>query len=301
MRNATKIIHLSDLHFGGGEIQFMDFFNKRFLGYLNNRTRRRKKFPPSLRQKLLQQVLEEEWDYLLLSGDLTNFSLEREFLIARKGLEPLIQKGNVIAIPGNHDRYIYKAAKQDLMQKHFGDISPLCWKKIRSEGFFLKPLGKEILLVGLDMSVPRPHHSSRGRIFQESLDRCSKEISLIQHQYPIKIAMGHYPAWIPKEIHDGYLHQLTNKRGLQNFLLEHQFHAYLHGHVHKSWTFNPVENSNLVSVNSGGMCVYEKGEQGGYHQILIQDQKVQIQRVRLGDNIKKDVDNNPKNERNKSA
>ncbi|MGK0291489.1 MAG: 3',5'-cyclic AMP phosphodiesterase CpdA [bacterium] len=279
MHNEIKIIHLSDFHFGQTSLYLSDFFSKRITGYVNLKRHRSKHFPIGLKNKIIQKVEQTSYDYLFITGDLTNLARESEFAEARERLDPILKKGKTIIIPGNHDRYVRSAAKQDWIQEYFGDFFPLSWKTRKQEGnFFIQDLNQDIVLVGVDMAVPRTYFSARGKVNKKALEKCSRLLNKPEYKEKVKIAIGHYPIWVPKGIHDGVLHQLAGKLSMRKFLSNNQFSLYCHGHVHKSWIYkNP--NSSIINVNSGGSCRYDSGRWAGFHEILISSKNVHVKKV----------------------
>ena len=101
------IIHISDLHFHTYPQNFQECKSKRILGMGNLFFRRVRQYPLQRAKLLVEQILQMKWDHLVISGDLTQLSLEREFSLARETLAPLLKDPErVTIIPGNHDRYV---------------------------------------------------------------------------------------------------------------------------------------------------------------------------------------------------
>jgi 3',5'-cyclic AMP phosphodiesterase CpdA len=283
MNHPYRIIHLSDLHCGRERMGIKDVFNKRASGYLNYKFRRKKHFTPGLKQQIPDLLKNQTWDLLLISGDLTNLAYEREFEQARILLEPLLKKSRTLIIPGNHDRYIRGASRKNLINKYFGEFCPFTWQSRKTQPYHIQKLNDQVLLVALDMAVPRPYFSSRGKISSASLQQCLIELNQPEYKKMQKIGMGHYPIWIPGEIHEGYFHQLAGRKAMMQFLQEGDFDLYLHGHIHKSWQFQPLEEHKLISVNSGGCARYSEGEWAGFHRIEIHpDRKIKVENIQVG-------------------
>ena len=119
----STIIHISDLHFHSYPKKLSEFNAKRILGATNLLFRRAREFPLNRAELLVKKIQKMEWDHLVISGDITQLSLEREFSLARKVLDPLlIKKDRVTVIPGNHDRYVNELSGKDLFTKYFGEF-----------------------------------------------------------------------------------------------------------------------------------------------------------------------------------
>jgi len=280
MRKHPILIHVSDLHFGDQLMHFSHLqsahgvFSKRLLGLLNYRLFRSKSFLPAIRQTLLQQLETMEWDYLVISGDLTILALEKEFLAARKALDPIFQKGKVFLTAGNHDRYVSQAVRTDFLKRYFGDCFP--WNQAGTPKYY--ELTNRYVIYEIDQSLPRPPFSARGRV-QTDLKTVARHM---KQQYPKhkKIVFGHYPAFLPQGIKESFHHRLANQGQLQDFLLENDVDLYLHGHLHRSWAFSPSAPHNLVSVNSGGCCRHAEGKWAGFHRITLGETPL-VERIHL--------------------
>lgn len=281
MKQPITLVHASDLHF----TQAMDLktflrhnrfkLNKRQIGWLNFMLRRRHHFPEEIKQKIIKKISEIDYDYLIISGDLTTFSLKVEFENALARLDPLIRKGNVILVPGNHDRYI-KEKEGDSFTTFFGDR----WsnqEKIRRLQPGLFDIEETLLLLNLDMAVPRSMFSSRGKVSVD-LDKYKEYINGVSPERT-KIAIGHYPAFLPPKEFEGALHALSKRKIFERFLLDCDFQLYLHGHIHKSWHHKPLEDRSLIVINSGGCCRFEEGPSAGFHRITIRDREISVKRI----------------------
>ncbi len=287
MRNQITLLHVSDLHFSSDSIRIRDLLNpwgmlsKRSIGRLNYRLRRKNHFPKETRNRLIKRLESWYWDYLVISGDLTTLALEREFIEARDCLEPLIRKGTVILTAGNHDRYLPQVVKPDLIAKYFGDCFPFAPDLVSSGNMRFLELGEKAVLFELDMSVPRSWISSRGKI-RVSLKQYEKELSE-KYTDRLKIAVGHYPVFLPANEHEGYFHSLEGKDEIGRFLFDNRVGVYLHGHIHKTWSFKPKDSQVLVCVNSGGCCRHDTNARPGlgFHRLEINGDKVSVEKIDL--------------------
>ena len=284
MPKEITIIHISDLHFTNnqnlwrGFLENRQFFSKRHIGWLNYRLRRRHSFDPSIRDRLLEKLKSIHWDYLIVTGDITTIALKREFAEARKQMSPLIEQGSVLLTAGNHDRYVKNRSSIDPLQHYFSDCWPLNVQGQQGQLPRIYEIDQRAVVVELDMAVPRSVFSSRGKLRQE-LDPLRQQLKKLDKN-KLKIAIGHYPAYLPPNEHEGYFHRLSERSKLQGFLEELDFDFYLHGHIHKSWAFKPDETKSLICVNSGGCCRHDGDSRwGGFHKILFSEQESSIERI----------------------
>lgn len=99
--------HLTDPHLtspdGAG---LADLSNKRLLGYLSWRRRRRHLHRPEVLAALVADLRASAPAQIALTGDLTQIGLPAECEHARRWLEALAPPERVSLVPGNHDRYV---------------------------------------------------------------------------------------------------------------------------------------------------------------------------------------------------
>ena len=282
MLNKKIVIHISDLHFSDPTVHFHDLkekqtiFTKRYIGWLNHRLRRGQHFTEETRHRVIQTLLKMDWDYLVISGDLATLSLEQEFVHARKELAPLLKKGKVIITHGNHDRYVKEAVSTDLLATYFHDCFPFSNGQSGPGDIKFLEIGSQAVLVEIDTAIPRSLISSRGKVNV----RLEEYENLLSKQFAdkLKIAVSHYPAYLPPGQSEGYFHSLADKKQLRRFLIN-TVDLHLHGHVHKSWHFYPTEDKRLACINSGGCFRYRQGNWAGFHKITINNKDYEIEKI----------------------
>lgn len=235
-----RVLHLSDLHFGDDQLGLEllrregGLWGKRLLGLANRKFNRKRQFSAERRWALLEQCLALDFDYLILTGDLTHLSTSAEFLEARAALEPLLDKarGRVLLTAGNHDRYTRPAAAEQLLELHFGDCFPF-FQEQPGPHFLIDPEGW--MFVELPMSAPTGLHS-KGRV----QGRVEEYLELFDayKEHP-KVLYGHYPLVHPQGVREAFTHSLGGRSAWERLLKAPGVLGYLHGHMHQSWAFQP--------------------------------------------------------------
>ncbi|OGH04677.1 MAG: hypothetical protein A2600_02650 [Candidatus Lambdaproteobacteria bacterium RIFOXYD1_FULL_56_27] len=258
----VKVLHLSDLHFGDELLGWRwlagqgGLFSKASLGLLNHRYGGARKFDPVQREGLLQTLAKQDWDLLVVSGDLVHLGTQPEFLLARQLLEPLIQKGPVLLSAGNHDRYTPRA--KGLMEEIFADCFP-----------FDRPWGSPFegpegwLFQELPLSRPSGLWA-KGKLQPDWQDWL--EALKGQPDRP-KVVYGHYPLFYPPGTQESFGHKVWGQERLARSLTQAGVKAYLHGHLHQTWAFEPP-GQGLWSINAGGSLTQ------GYWSISLENQSV---------------------------
>lgn len=169
MLEVLRIAHVSDLHVlspHGFEWRRM-LFNKRITGYANLVLQRGRVF----RREYLAAVLEAaaaSADHLVVTGDITNLSLEREFDEARALLDRAARALEVTVVPGNHDVYLPSIHAQRRFPHHFGrflrsDLPELA-RDLPAGPFPCVKLRGPAAIVAVSSAVPRPPFVASGRV-----------------------------------------------------------------------------------------------------------------------------------------
>jgi 3',5'-cyclic AMP phosphodiesterase CpdA len=108
-----RIAHLSDLHLLDLEGAVpRRLFNKRVTGWVNLKLKRSHRHKPAPVLAAAVELKRMGVDHVVITGDLSNLALEREFdrvreLVDELGLDP----AHVSIVPGNHDAYTRGAVR----------------------------------------------------------------------------------------------------------------------------------------------------------------------------------------------
>src|SRR5262245_998312 len=110
-----RIAHISDLHFSKLTWNPSQLFSKRWLGNVNLLLARKHAFDAEGLTTLLPLFIDRKVDAVIVSGDLSSTSHEKEFLLAQEFLDVLQKEGfKVFTIPGSHDHYTKSAYREKL-------------------------------------------------------------------------------------------------------------------------------------------------------------------------------------------
>lgn len=169
-----RIAHVSDLHvLSPHGFEWREaLFNKRLTGYANLVRQRGRVY----RREYLAAVLAAaaaRADHLVVTGDVTNLSLEREFEEARALLDGAARSLEVTVVPGNHDVYLPRIHHERRFAHHFrpfmqGDLPSLALDLLAGPFPFVKLRGPAAL-IGLSSAVPRPPFVASGHLGEAQL------------------------------------------------------------------------------------------------------------------------------------
>lgn len=193
-----RVAHVSDLHvlspFGFEWRQA--FFNKRITGYANLVRQRGRVY----RREYLAMVLSaaaKEADHLVVTGDITNLSLEHEFEEARKLLEEASRSVEVTVVPGNHDVYLPSIHEKRRFSHHFGQFLrsdlPAFARDLHAGPFPCVKLRGEVAIVALSSAVPRPPFVASGRIGDEQLAALAGLLAHPEVVHRTPVVLVHHP------------------------------------------------------------------------------------------------------------
>ena len=260
MYNADvfRLVQLTDVHLGPMPPFAPRHWNvKRILGFINFRRRRWAFNDPALVNRLVDDVRQQSFDHITVTGDLTNIGMPAEFIQSHGWLLTLGAPADVTVIPGNHDVYTrlrtdpgierwraYMSARegQDVVQ---GLPAPL------ETGFpFVRTFGR-FALIALNSAVYMPPAVPAGRVGPEQIARFV-EISQYLHKAGfVRIVLIHHPPLPEHTTHRG----LRDASAFETALIDAGAELLIHGHNHRdmiSWRDTATGPLPMVGAAAAG-------------------------------------------------
>jgi 3',5'-cyclic AMP phosphodiesterase CpdA len=237
MNGVFRVAHLSDLHLTSLiDVKIRDLLNKRALGYLSWRLRRRREHAPPILDALRHDLSRLAPDHIVITGDLTHIGLPSEFQQVRQWLETLGSPTDVTIVPGNHDAYVrtpwedtfalwtpYMASDPGLQ---FGE------QQAPDRSFFPSVrLRGQVVLVGATSARPSAPFFATGSLGAAQMDRLGDLLDLTRRRGLFRILLIHHP---PVAAMVGWRKRLTDEAALRALLARHGVEMILHGHAHRS-------------------------------------------------------------------
>ncbi len=232
-----RIAHVSDLHVlshTGAEWRRI-LFNKRLTGYANLILRRGRVH----RREYLLAVLSAAAataDHLVVTGDITNLSLEHEFEEARTLLDEAAQRTEVTVVPGNHDVYLPSTARRRRFPHYFGrflnsDLPQLA-RDLPCGCFPCVKLRGGMAIIALSSGVPRPPFVAAGYIGHAQLEAFESVLAHPEVRRRTPVVLVHHPPVDARpriaQLHDG----LVDADALRIHLARLSRGLVLFGHLH---------------------------------------------------------------------
>ncbi len=229
-----RLCHLSDLHLPlPGPVPRRALVGKRVLGWANLRLRRSDTHRLEPFTELLDAVAAEGADLVLITGDLTNLSLESEFAeVGRLLRERGLSVARTLILPGNHDRYTPLADLGEAFERGMRSWLPAGFRRER-DWPLVRQVGDAIVF-GLDTAVWRGPHRAAGRLDPRQLERLADALRRLPVDGPWPVIAMHHP---PFELEGAFARHYRN--GLDEFdalfdAIGNRGATVLHGHLHKA-------------------------------------------------------------------
>jgi len=199
---------------------------------------------PDLRRILMDDILREEPDHVIISGDLTNTALKGEFDEARRCFERFIPERRLSVVPGNHDYPVFME-NTGTLGDYFHDVFP----KGKVKFPWVKLLGSEFALIGLNSCLEifdflaNPEvvvHTARGKLHRDQLLALEEILTHPKLEgRTVIVVLHHHVLAAPRRaggasqrLHNYFMERATNADYLLRVLKKAGAAMVLHGHRH---------------------------------------------------------------------
>ncbi len=238
---ALTFAHFTDAHLTSPEgAAAGDLMNKRILGALSWRRRRRHIHRPPVLSAMVEDLGTQGPDHVAITGDLTQIGLPRECEAARNWLDQLAPPSGVSLVPGNHDRYAaapwestvglwqpYMATDETgkaLAENAGGPKSPE-FPALRIRG--------PVAFIGVSSSVVTPWFMATGHVGGEQRRRLARILESTGRAGLFRVLLIHHT---PVPEGDKWRKRLTDADEVSGLIARHGAELVLHGHTHRLQT-----------------------------------------------------------------
>jgi 3',5'-cyclic AMP phosphodiesterase CpdA len=212
--------HVSDLHLPHEpRLTWAQRFSKRQLSAISWR-RRRAVQRPEILDALREELRSRHPDHIVVTGDITNFSLPAEFAAAARWLSQLAPAGTVSAVPGNHDALVPMSHADGLGQLAAWMTDEGGWPYVRRSG--------PVAFIGLKSAVPTAPLLAAGRIGAQQLGRLEEILRDEGAAGRTRVVLLHHP---PADGAVSRRKALVDRAALRAVLRRAGAELVLHGHA----------------------------------------------------------------------
>ncbi|CAN93967.1 MULTISPECIES: metallophosphoesterase family protein [Sorangium] len=245
-----RIAHLSDLHLLSLEGAFpFRLLNKRLTGYLNLRFRRHAIHKPHAVHAAAREIRRLGVDHVVITGDVSNLALEREFVLVRDFLQSGLglPPERVSIVPGNHDAYTKGAHRSQRFSRYFApylrsDLVLDAPGKSDDGGatrdggdsaFPFVHLRGPVAIIGLSTAWPRPPLVASGRLGPVQLRALERALEHPEVRRRTPVVLQHHPFHNPASRAKTLLEGLGDAAAEGRLLRQVRRGLLLHGHLHR--------------------------------------------------------------------
>ena len=257
-----RIAHVSDLHVLSplGVEWRKILFNKRITALANLLLVRARMF----RRDYLDAVLAaaaRNADHVVVTGDVTNMSLESEYKEAERMLQAVARTVEVTVIPGNHDVYLPHVRREGRFSRHFNSFfeSDLPELAVDTPGgrFPCVRLRGPVAIIGLSSAVPRPPFVSSGHLGRQQLEALTRILVHPAVACRTPIVLVHHDPMDSRFRLEQLRSGLTDARALRDALRNVARGLVLFGHVHVRTRSELLTDAGVLEVVSAGAAAVD--------------------------------------------
>ena len=265
----VKLCHFSDIHLTARPLGWTvrDVFGKRTTGWMNLTLLGRGgrfRHAPIVADVLRRDFAARGFDHLVFSGDATMLGFDSEMTAAAAALgvsDTSLPSG--IAVPGNHDVYVARAARRGAFEAAFGP-----WQQGRRVGEARYPFARQVGHVWLiAVNSARPNFwpwDATGKVGESQLGRL-RTLTAELGSGP-RVVVSHYPILTPARKPEPRFHRLLDWKRVRDVAAECGVGLWLHGHKHGWYVLPAGENLPFAAICAGSST---QTKRWGYHEYTI--------------------------------
>ena len=185
-------------------------------------------------EALLADLAQQAPDQIAITGDLTQISLEEEFVEAGAWLARVGPPERVSAIPGNHDAYVFvpHARGWERWTPYIeSDAAAGAFRPDVGEPFPSVRIRHGLALVGVCTAQPTAPLAATGRVGPAQLDRLAEVLARLRDTGLCRIVLIHHPPLAGVTLRR---RSLTDSEAFGEMLRREGAELILHGHLHRT-------------------------------------------------------------------
>ena len=265
----VRLAHFSDIHLTARPLgwRVRDAFNKRSAGWVNLAVLGRGakfKHANNVTAALRREFTSRGFDHLVFSGDASTLGFPSEMTEAarRLGVDDASQPPG-IAVPGNHDVYIRRSARDQLFEEAFAPWQT--GQRVSADYYpFARKVG-HVWLIALNSAKPNfLLWDASGRVGGAQLQRL-RELCKTLDDGP-RIVVSHYPLLMENHRPEPRWHRLLDSAKVRAAAAECGVSLWLHGHRHRWYMLPTAANLPFPTICTGSSTQMGRW---GYHDYTI--------------------------------
>ena len=220
------LAHLSDPHLGPlPSVRIRELAGKRAIGFVNWHRRRKTFHRGEVLSRIVGDLKGHNPDHTAVTGDILNLALPGEFAPSRVWLDTVGPAHDVTFVPGNHDAYVRRAARE--WHSHWGDFmkgdttGPDQFPFVRRRG--------DVALIGLSSAVTTAPFMATGKLGTPQLHALPGILDRLGAEGLFRVVLIHHP---PKSKPSHRFKRLMDASKFREVLSKHGAELVLHGHDH---------------------------------------------------------------------
>lgn len=265
------LAHLSDLHATAvAPSGLRELANKRVLGWLSWRRRRRFEHLDFVLEALIADLPASGASHVAVTGDLTHVGLPSEIAEAAGWLARIGPPERVSLVPGNHDAYAPSRAADPwapwraYMESQGADGLDVGTGAGEARFPFVRRLG-HAALIGVSSARPTAPLLATGRVGAAQRERLESILRKLGDEGVCRVVLIHHP---PVRAGQSRRRQLDDAGALRALLARTGAELVLHGHTHRSH-FDALPGPHapipVVGVPSSSSVGAKEARRARYH------------------------------------
>jgi predicted phosphodiesterase len=263
LSDTLILAHLTDPHLPLGQPSLLQAMSKRGLSYGNWLRSRQFLHRPEITARIVADLKAANPDFIAMTGDLVNFSLEQEFASGADWLSALGPPEQVGVIPGNHEAMVRGFEARIL--RHWADyVSGDDGKP----GFPWLRRRKGVALIGLSSAVATPPFMATGRLGQDQLAALTRLLAETGREGLCRVVLIHHPPTLITRRRKA----LSDRAALCKVIAAEGAELVLHGHTHRadlSWIDTGAGRVPVIGAPACGMKAGTGHDEGAWRRLEI--------------------------------
>jgi 3',5'-cyclic AMP phosphodiesterase CpdA len=228
-----SFVQLSDPHVAPlPAARLRDLWNKRVLGFLSWRVRRRAVHLTDVLACLVRDVHAQAPDHTVVTGDIANLALPEEFVRGAAWLRTLGSPHDVSIVPGNHDAYV--AVPWDtsvgLWASYMGTEEPRPRLPRALDDFPFVRVRDRVAFVGISTARPMKPFLATGEIGAAQMSRVEEILLDLRRRNLFRVVMMHHP---PTAHATKARKRLVDAEPFREVIARVGAELVIHGHTHR--------------------------------------------------------------------